>query len=111
MEFELISIACFLTGFIAQLILLLKTKKLLPRLSPAIFVLLSGAYSLLRMFGIIRYRNDGIGFFDVGALTGLVLTIFAAILAAGCVGGAAGYLVIRLIKKLRARSAADREAV
>lgn len=72
MTFNLIIAACFIVGFASQFFLLLKVKKTLPRLCPSIFVLVAGIYSALRMFGIISYPGDGRGFFDAGALVGIV---------------------------------------
>mgnify|MGYP004659482117 CR=1 FL=1 len=103
MEFQLICAACFIVGLASQLILLLKAKKLLPRLCPSILILAAGIYSALRMFGIISYPGDGRSFFDTGALTGIVLMIFVAALAAGCIAGALTYLVIRVVKGKKAR--------
>ena len=99
MAFRLIIAACFIVGFASQFFLLLKVKKTLPRLCPSIFVLVAGIYSALRMFGIISYP---------GALVGIVLMIFVAALAAGCVAGALVYLIVRTATKKKAAQVSDK---
>ena len=108
MTFRLIIAACFIVGFASQFFLLLKVKKTLPRLCPSIFVLVAGIYSALRMFGIISYPDDGRGFFDAGALVGIVLMVFVAALAAGCVVGALVYLIVRTATKKKAAQVSDK---
>ena len=108
MTFNLIIAACFIVGFTSQFFLLLKVKKTLPRLCPSIFVFVAGIYSAQRMFGIIRYPDDGRGFFDAGALVGIVLTVFVAALAAGCIVGALVYLIVRTATKKKAAQVSDK---
>lgn len=102
MTFYLLCGASFAAGVAAQWLVCAKAKKLTVKLIPAIAVLIFAFYSLLRILSIIRYPSDGTGFFDAGVLSGIVLMVFAAFLAVGCIAGLLIHLIIRFVKKARA---------
>lgn len=106
MRFYIICGAIFATCIAAQWLVCAKAKKLSLKLIPCGSVLALAFYSLLRMLSIIRYPSDGASFLDTGVLTGIILMVFAAFGAAGCVMGFVIYLIIRFTKKIKIKNAA-----
>lgn len=109
MRFYILCGASFAAAAAAQFLLCAKAKTLLPKLIPGGAVLILAFYSLLRILSIIRYPSDGSSFLDTGVLTGIILMVFAAFAAAGCVAGLILHLIIRFIKqrKLKKVNAAN----